>query len=93
MVFGFLHRKKEEMPSFGPMEETQPLPPPPAQQFQTPMFQTPSTVVVEQQQQKQDTDIIRLLDDIKHKVEMLDQKIEKIEQTLDFMQRYVYANR
>jgi hypothetical protein len=95
MVFGFLRRKKkeEELPDFGPIDDptAQPLPPPPQQ---TPQFPTPgSTVVVEQPKPSQDSDMMRLLDEIKHKIELLDQKMDKIEQTLDFMQRYVYANR
>lgn len=70
---------------FAPAQQSYPL-------ATTPNFPTPTNVPPQQQQQN-DAEINMQLERINHRLDLISEKIGKIEQTLDFMQRYVYSNR
>ena len=53
------------------------------------MFPTPASVPLAQPE----SDTKRELERVNHKLDLISERISKIEQTLDFMQRYVYSNR
>jgi len=59
----------------------------------TPNFPTPTNVPAQQQRQGNDAEMNMQFERINHRLDLISGKIGKIEQTLDFMQRYVYSNR
>jgi hypothetical protein len=73
--------------SFAPAQQSYPL-------QTTPSFPTPMNIPQQSQQPSGvDSEISMQLERINHRLDLISEKIGKIEQTLDFMQRYTYSNR
>lgn len=90
-------------PGMAPTPPATPALPPPVDPFApaaqsyplstTPSFPTPASVGPTPAAPAAQSDVSRELEKINHKLDLISERISKMEQTLDFMQRYTYANR